>query len=133
MKRSLTALFLLMCLPLLYAQKSRYGQEPPYAKPGAVYPPKVHISGIRISQDCSSGTCYEGLATDAVLNQQKIELSGGFVYVPKFFRDNLVLGDYPARLLKIAHKGAKVPFYDEYELLLPDRHVWQCYVTGIFE
>jgi len=133
MKRSLIALYLLACLPLLCAQKTRYGQEPPYAKPGVVYPLKVHVSGVRISQDCSSGTCYEGVAANAVLNQQKVELSGDFTWVPKFFEDNLVPGDYAARLVKIAHEGAKVPFYDEYELLLPDRHVWQCYVTGIFE
>jgi hypothetical protein len=96
-------------------------------------PLKVHISGVRISQDCAYGTCYDGLAADAVLNQRKIELSGGFICVPKFFQVNLAPDDYSARLLKIAHKGAASPFFDEYELLLPDRHVWQCYVTGIFE
>ena len=39
----------------------------------------------------------------------------------RFVQVSLVPGDYTARLLKIAHKGATVPLYNEYELLLPDR------------
>ncbi len=133
MKRSLIALFLLACLPLLCAQKIRYGQKPPQAKPGVDYPLKVHISGIRIRRYCDSGTCDDVLHADAVLNQQKMELTGDFLYEPGFFQVSLVPGDYTARLLKIAHKGATVPLYNEYELLLPDRTIWRCSVTGIFE
>jgi hypothetical protein len=133
MKRPLIAVILLACLPLLYAQKTRYGQEPPKAKPGVQYQVKVHISGIRIRRYCDAGTCDDVLHANAVLNQQKIELTGDFIYTPGFFPVNLVPGDYTARLLKIARKSAAVPLYDEYELLLPDRHVWRCTVTGIFE
>lgn len=103
------------------------------AKPGVDYPVKLHISGIRIRNYCDDGTCWDALHADAVLNQQKIELTGDFIYTPGFFRVNLVPGDYTARFLKVAHKGATVPLYDEYELLLPDRHVWRCTVTGISE
>jgi hypothetical protein len=133
MKRPLIALLLLACLPLLYGQKTRYGQEPPTAKPGVDYLVKVHISGIRIRRYCDQGICDDVLHADAVLSQQKVELTGSFIYTPRFFQDSLVPGDYTARLLKVAHKGAAVPLYDEYELLLPDRHVWRCTVTGMSE
>lgn len=74
------------------------------------------------------------LHADAVLNQQKIELTGDFIYTPGFFKVGLVPGDYSARLLKVARKDAAAPpLYDEYELILPDRTVWRCSVTGIFE
>lgn len=132
MKRPLIALFLLACLPLLYAQKTRYGQEPPRANPGVDYPLKVHISGIRIRQYCN-GDCVDVLHADAVVDQKKLELTGGFLYEPRYFQINLAPGDYTARLLKTAHKGAAAPLNDEYELLLPDRHIWRCKVTGIFE
>ena len=128
MKRPLIALLLLACLPLLYGQMTRYGQGPPKAKPGVDYPVKVHVSGIRIRQDCSSGVCADVARADAVLNGQKIELTG---FSPT--QINLVPGDYTARLLKVGHKGAVDPLFDEYELLLPDGHIWQCTVTGIFE
>lgn len=132
MKRSLLALFLLACLPLLYAQKTRYGQEPPYAKPGVDYPIKVHVSGIRIRTYCN-GDCADYLHADVVIDQKKLELTGGFIYEPRYFQVNLVPGDYTARFLKSAQKGVTAPLYDEYELLLPDRHVWRCTVTGISE
>jgi hypothetical protein len=128
MKRPLITLFLLASLPLLYGQMTRYGQGPPKAKPGVDYPVKVHISGIRIRQDCSSRACAEVARADAVLNGQKIELTG---FSPT--QINLVPGDYTARLLKVGRKGAANPLFDEYELLLPDRTIWSGIVTGIFE
>jgi len=54
MKRAFVALILLVCLPLVLAQKTRYGQEPPHAKPSVAYPLRVHISGIRIRGYCDS-------------------------------------------------------------------------------
>jgi hypothetical protein len=132
MKRPLIALFFLACLPLLYGQKTRAGQKPPYAKPGVDYPVKVHISGIRIRHDCEQGTCWDAIHADAVVDQKKLELTGGFLYQPHYYQLNLLPGDYAARFLR-AKKGATAPLFDEYELLLPDRHVWRCAVTGIFE
>jgi hypothetical protein len=129
-------LFLLACLPLLYGQKTRAGQEPPTtAKPGVDYPIKVHISGIRIrtNPNCIPGSCDDLLHADAVLNQQKIVLTGDLIYIQGSSQDNPVPGDYSARLLKIVRKGRAVPLYYEYELLLPDWHVWRCMVTGIDE
>ncbi|MGA3131684.1 MAG: hypothetical protein ABSD59_12835 [Terracidiphilus sp.] len=140
MKRSFIALFLLVCLPLLYAQKYRYGQEPPTAKPGVDYPIKVHVSAVRIqfqydpsSNELRTGPYGEELHANVVLDQEKLELTCGILYDPRRYSLNLVPGDYTARLLKTAHQGATTPFYDEYELLLPDRHVWRCTVTGMFE
>jgi hypothetical protein len=127
MRRVLVALFLLACLPALGAQEVRYGQEPPKAKPGIDYPVKVHISAVRIRTYCN-GNCTEVLHVDAVADQKRLELTGAFLY-----QLNLVPGDYAARLLKTAHKGAATPIDDEYELLLPDKHIWRCTVTGIFE
>jgi len=135
MKRALmVALVLIACLPLLCAQKTRYGQEPPYAKPGVDYPVKVHISGIRVRHYCDVNVnCYDLLHAEVVLNQKKAELTGGFIYLPRYYRLNLAPGDYTARLIKTGNMGFVAPLYDEYEVLLPDRHVWRCTVTGMFE
>jgi hypothetical protein len=140
MKRPLIALFLLACLPLLYGQKTRFGQEPPYAKPGVDYPIKVHVSAIRIQYqydpsryELRAGQYGEELHADMAIDQKKLELTCGILYDPSRYSLNLIPGDYTARLLKTAHQGAATPLYDEYELLLPDRHVWRCTVTGIFE
>jgi hypothetical protein len=140
MRRSLIALLLFACLPLVCAQKVRYGQEPPYAKPGVDYPIKVHVSAVRIQfqydpsrYELRAGPYGEELHTDMVIDQKKLELTCGILNDPRRYSLNLVPGDYTARLLKAAHQGAATPFYDEYELLLPDRHVWRCTVTGIFE
>jgi len=70
---------------------------------------------------------------NSVVNRQRVELTGGFPYLPRYYRLDLVPGDYTARLLKTGDKSVVPPFFDEYELLLPDRHVWRCTVTGIFE
>jgi hypothetical protein len=139
MKRPLIALFLLACVPLLYAQKTRYGQQPPTAKSDVDYPVKVHISGIRIRQYCSESGCDNVLHADAVLNQQKVELTGEIIYGPRAFyaprnsQYRLLPGDYSARLVKAWQKDPTVSLYYEYELLLPDRHIWRCTVTGISE
>jgi hypothetical protein len=131
MKRLSIALFLVACLPLLCAQKTRYGQEPPKAKPGVDYPIKVHISGVRIRTYCDQG-CTDYLHAEVVMDQKKLELTGSFLYEPRSSQVNLLPGDYTARLLK-ANKGEATPLYNQYELLLPDRHLWRCTVTGIFE
>lgn len=135
MKRPLIALFLLVCLPLLYGQKTRYGQEPPYAKPGVDYPIKVHITGIRLRRDYDyEGRTYDNvLHADAVIDQKRVELTGSYLYDPRRVQVNPVPGDYAARHWKAAHNAAAAPLFDEYELLLPDRRIWRCTVTGMFE
>jgi hypothetical protein len=140
MKRPLIALLLLACLPLVYAQKYRYGQEPPMAKAGVDYPIRAHVSAIRVQfqydpsrYELRTGPYGEELHADMVIDQKKLELTCGILYDPRRYPLDLVPGDYTARLLKTAHQGATAPLYDEYELLLPDRHVWQCTVTGISE
>jgi len=138
MKGCLVALCFIACLPVLQSQVLRFGQEPTYAKPGVDYPIKVHISGIRVRSYCSENGCDEELRADAMLNQQKVELTGRIIYGPRAFynprnaQDRLMPGNYTARLLK-THKGADSLLYDEYELLMPDQRVWHCQVTGIFE
>ncbi|MGD0348080.1 MAG: hypothetical protein ABSA85_15055 [Terracidiphilus sp.] len=139
MKRPLTALLLLACLPVLCAQKTRMGQQPPYAKPGVDYPIKVHISGMRIQyeydpsrHELGAGPYGDELHANAVIDQKKLELTCGFLYDSHYYQPAFFPGDYTARLLK-PNKGAAAPIFDEYELLLPDRHVWRCTVTGIFE
>jgi hypothetical protein len=133
MKRLAIVFFLVSCVPILHAQKPRYGQEPPMAKAGVSYPIKVHISGIQIRRYCDAGNCEDVVHADAVMNQQKIELTGGFIFDHRFFRLNLRPGDYVARLLKTARDTTMAPLQDEYEVLLPDRTVWRCAVTGISE
>ncbi|SPE18976.1 conserved exported hypothetical protein [Candidatus Sulfotelmatomonas gaucii] len=141
MKKAWVALLLLACLPLLPAQEAetRFGQEPPTAKPGVDYLVKVHVSGIRVHRYCDRDGCNSVLFADAVLNQQKVELTGGIIYGARAFYDprnsqrRLAPGDYTARLRKAAHKDGPHSLYDEYELLMPDRTVWRCTVTGIFE
>jgi len=44
----------------------------------------------------------------------------------------ILLGDYTARLVR-PNQGSQASLFDEYELLLPDRRVWRCTVTGISE
>jgi hypothetical protein len=133
MKRPLIALLLLACLPLLCAQKTRYGQEPSTAaKPGVDYPVKVHISGIRIRTYCNEG-CVNVLHADAVVDQKRLELTGRYLYDPQHVQVNPVPGDYRARPLKVKHNAAAAPLDNEYELLLPSHYVWRCTVTGMFE
>jgi hypothetical protein len=135
MKKALVALLLLACFPLVHAQIEP-GWAPPKAKPGVDYPVKVHITGIRVRL---ARDREPELRADASLNQQKVELTGNIAYGPRYFydprnaQDRLMPGDYTARLLKSAHKGAPGLLYDEYELRLPDQTIWRCWVSGIFE
>ncbi len=121
-------LLLVSYVSCVNGQKTRYGQAQPSAKPGVSYQIKVHISGIHIRRYCDAGACIDVVHADTVMNQQKIELTGSFL-----FRLTLRPGDYTARLLKTVRDTTTAPLYDKYELLLPDRTVWRCQVTGISE
>ena len=127
-------LFLVCALPLLSAQKTRFGQGLPYAKPGIDYPIQVHISGIRLRTECFSvQDCESTIHADAILSGKKIELSGTSWLSQDVYQDPFLPGNYTARLLKSPHKIDGGPLFQEYELILPDRRVWRCAVTGLFE
>jgi hypothetical protein len=137
--RSVVAVVLLFfCLSAsVFAQKVRYGQELPKAKAGVDYPIRIHVSGIHLRPYCKNAGgddawCSDVIYTDAAMNGQKIELMGNQVWLP-FAPVALVPGDYQARLLKPGHREGANPIGEKYELLLPDRTIWRCTVTGISE
>ena len=124
----------------MHGQKTRLGQELPNAKPGDAYPIKVHILGLHYRKEfIGSGQTAEVIYADAVMKGKKIELRGyqeaDFQYPHghplKFYK--LPLRDYQARLLKDSPKVDDAPLFQVYELLLPDKTVWSCTVTGISE
>jgi hypothetical protein len=133
MRRFVLALaFLTLSLPFLQAQKTRFGQEPPKAKAGVAYPIRVHISGIHRRTECGGErNCWDSVYADAEADGIKIELSGYWIWTLHTVSPPLGLGDYQARILKDTPN--KSPMGREYELVFPDRRIWRCAVTGIFE
>ena len=112
----------------MQGQKTRFSQGQQQAKPGDVYPIKVHISGLHYRVEGVA----EVIFADAVVDGKKLELNGGqYSHFTKFYK--LPLGDYQARLLKDSHKITGTPMYQQYELVLPDHTVWDCTVTGFSE
>jgi hypothetical protein len=133
-KRLGVVLFLIFLSSSLSAQKTRFGQGLPHAKPGVDYPIKLHISGVRVRVECDgAGDCGRTLRADALLNGEKVELSGTAFLSRGFYRVVVLPGDYQARLQNAPHPVAGTPFFQEYEILLPDRTVWGCWVSGLFE
>jgi hypothetical protein len=135
MKTIALALTLACCLAPLHAQKTRFGQEPPRARPGVDYPIAVHISGIRVRSECTAGGerfgyCFNAVYADAAFNRNKVEL---MVWTPGTMLADLVPGDYKVRFLKAGHKVVTTMLNQEYELLMPDNTVWRCTVTGLYE
>ena len=134
MKRLFVALFLLLCAVSMQAQKTRFGQELPFAKPGMSYPLTVHVYGVHIRTDCQGGTsyCIDVLFVDVTANGRKLELRSGLDFPEKLDKETspLSFGDFRARVLKKA-SGAELG--DEYELVLPDNRVLKCRVTGMIE
>lgn len=135
MKKLFAGMFLLICfLPFAYGQRIRFGQEPPKAKPGIIYPIKVHISGIYLRRYyIGSGQNEEVLYADAIMNGKKFELMGDWIWFRKYYRLSPSPGDYQARLLKDAPAGSPTPIYQKYELLMPENTIWRCTVTGFSE
>jgi len=131
-RRVFVALALCFCSLAMHGQKVRYGQEMPHAKPGDSYPIKVHISGIHYRDEyVGSGQTDSIVYADAVMNGEKVEFRGEpgipFQYL------KLPLGDYQVRLLKNPNKTNDMSLFQIYELLLPDRTVLRCTLTGISE
>jgi hypothetical protein len=140
MKRAFIALFLLACVPLLYGQKTRFGQEPPKAKPGVDYPIALHIHETHIRQNCQYNwesniiggprySCPDVLYLEAVMNGKNVELMGQY-----FQRFTISPGDYEARVItKKASNIEPAAMGLKYELIFPQRYIWRCMVTGIGE
>jgi len=127
-------LFLAVLPPSLHPQKTRFGQGLPYAKPGVDYPVKIHVSGVRVRSEWDQAQeSGRVLTAEATLEGKKVELTGATQLNRDFYRVPVLPGDYQARFLKNPHEVNGTPFYREYELLLPDRTVWRCTVTGVFE
>jgi hypothetical protein len=136
MRKFVAVLFVLLCsTPLIYGQKTRFGQTPEKPDP-ADYAIKVHISATHLRNICiqpgASVTCSIGLYADAVLNGKKLELSGSAVFLQK--QSVLIIpGDYSARLTKDLHNADSTAIRQEYDVLLPDGTVWKCFTSGISE
>ncbi len=145
MKKQIGILLLLVCFCALAmdGQKTRFGQAP-RAKQGVDYPLKVHISGIHIrtyyaspswigpnflAQERNTDVAY----ADAVLDGKKVELQGGWTWIPGNYQTPLSPGDFRARLLKESPKTSITQIGQEYESLLPNEIVWHCMVTGVSE
>ena len=132
MRRVFIALALCFCSLAMHGQKTRFGQDPPHAKPGVDYPVKVHISGIRYREEYfGSGQTAKIVYVDAVMNGKKVELKGDWDFPSQYYK--LSEGDYQARLLKDPHKMGDTPIFQIYEVLLPDRTIGKFTVTGISE
>lgn len=136
MKRYLVfLLFILVCSPFLGAQKTRYGQGLPKARPGVDYPVSLHISGIRVRSRCTGSgglvSCGDVIYADATMNGRKIELMG--TLFPYLFQAHLHLGDIAARLLNDSHQSGDNLIDQEYEVAFLDKTIWRCTVTGISE
>jgi hypothetical protein len=125
MRRWFVALLMVCALPFGYGQKTRFGQGPPKAKPGADYPYAVHVHAthLRFEYDPSSSFLY----LDVTLDGRNLELRG-----PYFSTFQISPGDFHARSLE---KNGK-PFDaigQRFELEFPDNTVWQGTVTGVSE
>jgi hypothetical protein len=126
-KKIFIALAFCFCSLAMHGQKTRAGQDLPLARPGVDYPIKIHISGMHYRTSPYEAAIY----ADAVMNGKKVELEGGQGIPYKYYK--LSPGDYQARLLKDSHKIADSPIFQEYEVILPDKTVWRCTLTGVLE
>lgn len=139
MRRGIVALLFLLCAPaLVCGQENNPDQNLPKAKAKTVYPLKVHISDAHLTNQCTQSevvrvwSCDDVIYASATIGGQKTELMGYRIWstdvpVP------LVPGDYQARLLKGPQPAGPLMLGEKYELVLPDRTLWQCTVTGISE
>jgi hypothetical protein len=135
MRKFFVVSFLLLCsASSIYGQKTRYGQQPTPSTNPDDYTIKVHISGIHFRSWCTGdGSCEQEVFADTVINGQKIELNG---VLRSFHHDHqirMLPGDYLAHLLKNTHRTSDTPLFQRYDILMPDKTVWQTSVTGISE
>jgi hypothetical protein len=134
-KYVLLLLSLLVVIPSLQAQKTRFGQVPPMAKPGVDYPLLLHVTGVHIRSHCepslARASCDDVLYVDAVLNGMKIELMGDTV--TNSMRVYLPPGDYQARLTAKNPGTILTALGQGYELLLPGKSIWDGSISGYSE
>jgi len=137
-KYVLILLSLLILMPTLGAQKTRFGQPaptPPKAKDGVVYPIGLHVTGAHVRPFCdepsSSISCYNLLYVEVVLNGMKIELLGDLKSNSAHFY--LPPGDYKARLTAKSPGAILTSLGQGYELLLSGNYVWSGSISGYSE
>jgi len=127
---------LTLCSTAIYGQKIRYGQALPKASAGVDYPIKVHVTGMHVRSDCTprggEASCEDAAYIDVIVSGKKLELMGNW-YSSDKNQLRFLPGDYDARLLKPETKADGFPINQKYEILLPDRTVWRCTVTGFSE
>src|ERR1039458_9872901 len=125
MKKFVAALFLLLCTNSLQAKD----------KPNpADFNIKIHISATQLIPT----SALPSLVVDAVLNGKKVKLAGNMLLPhgihlikPPF----LILspGDYQIRLKEDDSEKDGSIIRQAYELLLPNRYIWECSIIGISE
>jgi hypothetical protein len=132
MRRLCVGAVLLLCSAGLHAQKTRFGQELPFAKPGVDYSLTVHVYGVHVRADCENGYCINVLYADATLNGRKLELRGSTNVPEKPYKGTglLSFGDFRARVLKSA---SGLNLGDEYEVVVAGNRVFPCVVSGMVE
>jgi len=135
MRKLAVVIFLLLCTASsIYGQKIRFGQQPTPSTNPDDYTIKVHISGIHFRSWCAEdGSCEEELYADAVINGQRIELKGALKSFRHDHQIRMLPGDYVAHLQRNAHQTGDTQLFQRYDLLMPDKTVWQTSVTGISE
>ncbi len=132
-KKLCVALAVLLGVGALHAQKTRMGQEMPFVKPGVNYPVVVHVYGIHVRPDCTEGYCVNTLYADVVAIGRKLELgcATGIPEKPYFKKGApLSFGNFHARVLR---NGSGTALGDEYELVLPNKRVLGCVVSGMLK
>ena len=121
----------LTCAAAMQGQKTRFGQELPYAKAGVIYPIKMHISGVHYRAEYEGGGNSEDvLYAEAVINGKKVELRG--LQSATLQNENL-LGDAQVRFLKDPSKTGPRLLFQKFEEVFPDKRVWQFSITGVSE
>lgn len=136
--RTLAAvLFIFFFTVCVSGQKARFGRSEERANPRVDYPVKVRILGTHIRDHCTDtfrgqSSCENGLYADVLIDGKKMELFGE----DKIDKHDFALilpGSYQARLTNDFHNQDNTAISQEYDLVLPDRAIWHCFVTGISE
>jgi hypothetical protein len=133
MKSVYVGVVLLLCSVSLHAQKTRFGQDLPFAKPGVSYPLTVHVYGVHVRGECAGNDCVSVVYADVSAKGRKLEFRCGGLDVPeKLFKGTgpLPLGDVHARILK---NTFGVELGDEYEVVVAGNRVLECAVSGMVE
>jgi hypothetical protein len=85
MRKFLVALVICFCCFSALAQKTRLQQEVPHAKPGVVYPIKVHVSGMHYRTEAFGESIADVMYMDALMEGKKVELRISQNVPPLFF------------------------------------------------